>query len=258
MIKHLRTGLLLYILVFVALGQFLSSSRSTDWDKTLWVDVYLHNGSESTDVQSWIDNLKPDAYAAVEEFLSQQARAGELALEQPFRIRIAGQLDKAPPTIPENGNPVAVIVWSLRMRWLATRLRWGSDGPAPDIVLIAAYHEPAAGISLDRSTALRKGLIAVANVIGNRSARGSNQVVIAHELLHTLGASDKYDPTSTLPVYPDGYAEPERQPRHPQSLAELMAGRTPQSATEAVIPRSLEQVVIGPLTAGEIGWAVVP
>jgi len=34
--------------------------------------------------------------------------------------------------------------------------------------------------------------------------------VIAHELLYTLNATDKYDLNTGLPIFPNGYAEPER------------------------------------------------
>jgi hypothetical protein len=83
---------------------------------------------------------------------------------------------------------------------------------------------------------------------------GSNDVVIAHELLHTLGATDKYDLATGLPSHPAGYAEPERAPLHPQSHAELMGGRIPLSGSRAETPESLRRVVIGPATAREIGW----
>ena len=33
---------------------------------------------------------------------------------------------------------------------------------------------------------------------------GPNNVVIAHELLHTVGATDKYDPVTDAPRIPDG------------------------------------------------------
>jgi len=81
-----------------------------------------------------------------------------------------------------------------------------------------------------------------------------NNVVIAHELLHTLGATDKYDPGSNQPRFPDGYAEPGRQPRLPQEYAEIMAGRTPLSATQSVTPDGLEHARVGPATAAEIRW----
>jgi hypothetical protein len=82
----------------------------------------------------------------------------------------------------------------------------------------------------------------------------SNYVIIAHEIMHTVGASDKYDPKSGQPIYPDGYAEPKLKPRYPQSKAEIMGGRIPLSQKDAQIPRSLKQVVVGQQTAIEIGW----
>ena len=89
-------------------------------------------------------------------------------------------------------------------------LQWQSDGPSGDIVVFAVFHEPADGAALDRSTALHKGLIAVAHLFADQTARATNQIVLAHELLHTLRATDKYSPTSNAPLYPDGYAAPKR------------------------------------------------
>jgi len=85
--------------------------------------------------------------------------------------------------------------------------------------------------------------------------RGSNDTVIAHELLHTLGATDKYDLRTNQPVLPDGFAEPDREPLYPQSFAELMGGRIPVSTTESTTPESLEKVIVGGKTASEIGWS---
>jgi len=60
-----------------------------------------------------------------------------------------------------------------------------------------------------------------------RSQAAQNDIVIAHELLHTFGATDKYDAGSDAPRYPEGFAEPQREPRYPQRYAEIMAGRVP-------------------------------
>jgi hypothetical protein len=140
------------------------------------------------------------------------------------------------------------------MRWFVTRLHWGAETPTPDITLFAIYHDEASGVALDRSTALRKGMVAVANLFGSQRLRGSNQMIVAHEILHTLGATDKYDPATNLPAFPIGFADPERNPLYPQAHAELMAGRIPISAHQAEVPRSLDTVVIGKATASEIGW----
>jgi len=50
---------------------------------------------------------------------------------------------------------------------------------------------------------------------------------------------------SNLPTYPNGYADPEQQPLYPQTKAELMGGRIPVSDSEAVMPGSLRQAVVG-------------
>jgi hypothetical protein len=83
---------------------------------------------------------------------------------------------------------------------------------------------------------------------------GSNNIVIAHELMHTLGASDKYALGSGAPLYPIGFAEPERQPRYPQLRAEIMAGRRALSEQDFEMPQGLRDVVVGPATALEIRW----
>ena len=84
---------------------------------------------------------------------------------------------------------------------------------------------------------------------------GSNAVVIAHELLHTVGASDKYDLATGAPLFPNGYADPQQQPLYPQAKTEIMAGRRPLSAGEAEMPRNLRHVIVGPATALEIHWS---
>lgn len=77
---------------------------------------------------------------------------------------------------------------------------------------------------------------------------------MAHELLHTLGATDKYDLATNLPIYPAGYANPDAQPLHPQNAAELMAGRIALKESKAEMPISLSGTVVGLTTAAEIGW----
>ena len=95
-------------------------------------------------------------------------------------------------------------------------------------------------------------MIGIVNAYAARRQRGSNNVIIAHEFLHTLGATDKYDPANGQPTAPDGLADPNRTPLYPQETAEIMGGRIPLAADDAVIPQSLKYVIIGPLTASEI------
>jgi hypothetical protein len=98
-------------------------------------------------------------------------------------------------------------------------------------------------------------LIGVAYAFASRDAEGGNNIVIAHEVMHTLGATDKYDPSSNAPLFPIGYAEPDRVPLLPQPYAEIMAGRRALSRDDFEMPDSLREVIVGPMTAAEIRWS---
>jgi hypothetical protein len=120
--------------------------------------------------------------------------------------------------------------------------------------MFVKYFAPLPDSTLAHSVGLREGLIGVVNAFASAEMAGSNQVVIAHELLHTFGATDKYDPATNQPVFPDGYAQPDASPLFPQSHGELMAGRVPLSQTRAETPDGLDETVIGARTAREINW----
>lgn len=254
MLKRLRIAALLYLLLFIVGAQFFTARQMSDWDAPIWVDIYAVAGDDAQVTRRFVDALSANEFAAVETFFASEARRYGVALEQPFKLRVIGEHTTELPQLDAGAGYVDVLLWSLRMRWLATRLRWQAEEPNGDVILFAVFHEPAAGVALDRSTALDKGLIAVANLFADREARATNQIVVAHELLHTLRATDKYSFASNAPAYPDGYAAPEARPLLPQTKAELMAGRIPLDAQRAEMPSDLRQVVIGPATAREIGW----
>ncbi|MDP9034359.1 MAG: hypothetical protein M3O50_06100 [Myxococcota bacterium] len=77
--------------------------------------------------------------------------------------------------------------------------------------------------------------------------------VTAHELFHTLGATDKYDAAGRTLV-PAGLVEPSRVPRWPQRFAEVMARNRPLAPGLETPPESLGELAIGEATADEIGW----
>ena len=107
---------------------------------------------------------------------------------------------------------------------------------------------------MPHSLGLQNGLFGIVHAYAYEPYDATNNVVVAHELMHTLGATDKYDLVTLLPSFPGGYAEPEAEPRYPQRLAEVMAGRVALSPGEARMAESLDEVVVGPVTAAEIGW----
>lgn len=77
--------------------------------------------------------------------------------------------------------------------------------------------------------------------------------VAAHELFHTLGASDKYGSTGDA-LFPQGFAEPQRSPLWPQPGAEVMARNVPIGPGRERPPETLSELYVGETTAREIGW----
>jgi hypothetical protein len=252
--RRLRIAILLLILLFVALNTYFDRVYSTDWNIPLRVATYFINADGSEVTARHIQQQPAEAFQRVEAFFEQEAKHYGLQMERPIRLTLAPQLSRTPPVLEPRAGRLSVALWSLRMRYWAWRAAEPA-GPAPDIKLFVLYHDPAISPAVPHSVGLQKGLFGVVHVFAEGTMKGSNDTVIAHELLHTLGATDKYDLRTNQPALPDGYAEPGREPLYPQSFAELMGGRVPLSSSESTTPESLQQVMIGAKTAREIGWS---
>ena len=252
MFKVLRICILLIILGTVIQQTFLDKA-DLDWKDNFYVAVYLINADNSTEVGAYIKTLTRDDFEPVAEYFAEQSARYHLGMRRPVEVQLGSVISEIPPAPPTNGSLLETIIWSLKFRLFA----WNNSPKVnvkPDIRLYLLYHNPVTNPVLSHSTALNKGRIGRVNLFGDTAYANKNLVILAHELLHTLTATDKYDLESTLPAYPDGYAEPNKQPRYPQNFAELMGGRVPLSETKAEIPKSLQQTLIGEKTAREIGW----
>jgi hypothetical protein len=254
MFKQLRILILLLILLFVALNTYFDRVYSTDWDIPLRVTLFPINGDGSAVSERYIDGLAGTDFLSLESFFDTEAKKYGVTLERPIRFAHGAQIRELPPMLEPGTGTLGGMMWSLRTRYWAWRVPEQGSGAKPDVQLFVLYHDPEKTQSLPHSVGLQKGLFGIVNAFAARDLEGSNDTVIAHELLHTLGASDKYELANNQPLHPLGFAEPDRTPLYPQTRAELMGGRIPTSPVEAKMPTSLRQVVVGPFTAVEIGW----
>ena len=253
MFKVLRIFILLMIFTGVALGAWRARTQSVEWKYTLPVNIYLVNGDESPVAAEYLRSLTVEDFKPIETFMRDEAQRYGRSESASIEIRLGGTIADQPPVPPRNGSALEVIAWSLQMRWWAYR-NADTKGPGPQVKMFLLYFDPALNKRLAHSTGLQKGLIGRVNSFASRDMANQNNVVIAHEFLHTLGATDKYDPATNQPLFPDGYANPELDPLLPQQYAEIMAGRTPVSKNQAVTPESLDDALIGSRTAQEINW----
>jgi hypothetical protein len=257
-LRQLRIGFLLLILVVVALGAWLSRVQSTDWNDALWVAIYPINADGSAASQEYIGTLSDDTFEAIETFMLREAQRYDVALDEAVRVEVYHEVRELPPPFERNANILERMLWSLRMRWWASSASENDERAPPDIRMFVLYHDPDISPQVPHSLGLREGLMGVVHAFAAHEMTGANNIVIAHEFLHTLGASDKYDLETDAPVFPHGYADPEQEPLHPQERAEVMAGRRALTEREWEMPETLRSVVIGPLTAREINWMDEP
>jgi hypothetical protein len=252
--RALRITVLLLVLLVVAGQAGLERFSTTHWQRTVFVGAFPVSADASPVTARYLAQLDPGRIDDVGGFLKAEAGRYGVGIDEPIELQLYPTLMSPPPALDSGANVFTRILWSLKLRYYRSRALAAISGARPKIALFLLYHDPALTQSLPHSAGLQRGLTAVVHLFASRSQEAQNRIVITHELLHTFGATDKYDLATGLPKYPEGFAEPQLAPRYPQRLAEIMAGRMPLSATEARLPDSLADERVGPLTAREIGW----
>jgi hypothetical protein len=251
--RNIRVLILLLILLWAATHTWFERISSTGWKQPLWVGIFPVNADGSATAQAYIDGLQTREFADVEDFMAREAHRYGKELPEPVHIVLYPQVRQVPPQLDRGDGLIGTALWSLKLRWFAWREATVSRAP-PRVRLFVLYHDPTTLKSVPDSHGMQKGLLGVVHAFALRPMAGSNSIVITHELLHTLGATDKYDPSTGAPLFPIGFADPNQQPLYPQDEAEIMAGRRAVSAQDAEMPAALNAVVVGPATALEIRW----
>lgn len=248
--KKIRVLCLLIILLIVAVNAY--RDKNQDWSKPIFVLLHPINADGRPSTQAYIQSLSESSLSEAQHYLQNSAQSYR---GQPTYIyfKLGREIKALPPKVPDQAGLLDVILWSLKFRYYAWQQHERVDG-APSVTLFLNYYDPQQIKELKHSTALENGRIGSVNLFASKKQSEQNKIVLAHELLHAFGATDKYDRASGQPIFPIGYADPNQQPLFPQAKAELMAGHIPTSQTQSKMPDSLAQTVINELTANEVGW----
>jgi len=252
--KNIRILALLLVLGAVALEQWLERVHTQSWRETLWVGIYPLNADGSRVTQSYVEALKREDFVAIETFFAREAHRYGVRLDEPVHVELYPQGSELPPELAPGAGLFGIAWWSLRLRWFAAHAS-SVPGRVPSrIRLFVLYHDPATLQRAPDSHGMQKGLVGVIHAFATGAMTGANDIVITHELLHTVGATDKYDLATGEPLKPIGYGDPAQQPLYPQAEAEIMAVRRALGPQESEMPRTLGSEVVGPATALEIRW----
>ncbi len=238
------------VLLVVAVNAYRDQNQ--DWSRPVMVLLHPVNADGQAATQRYIQQLSMQQLQDAQQYL--QAAAAQYR-GQPvyFYFQLGREIKQLPPKVPEQGSMLDIMLWSLKFRYYAWQQSESSDG-APSVRLYLNYYDPQSVHVLKHSTALEKGRIGSVNLFASNKQSEQNKIVLVHELLHAFGASDKYDLNSGQPLYPQGYAEPEKQPLYPQQYAEIMAGHIALSANKSKMAENLAQTRLNIATAIEIGW----
>jgi hypothetical protein len=250
--RMVRIGILVAILVAIVLGTWSGRQRIVGWKTPLSVNLVPINAEGDPGVEKWIQEKKPDDFGDFAAFLEREGARYAIPTTTVALVRVVKSIDEVPPAAPRNGGRLAIGWWSLKLRawswWQGVR----HDHPEAQIQIYLLYHPPAKR-ALPHSLGLEKLRLGVVYTMSGQGAHDWTQIAVAHELFHTLGATDKYNGAGQ-PVHPEGYAEPDRVPLHPQTRCEIMSGHIAVDETRFRRARNLGECLVGSKTAAEIHW----
>jgi hypothetical protein len=252
--RNVRIAILLLVLAIAAYSNWYDRFSTTRWNDTVWIGIFPIDADGNSGTEKWLTHLSQDDVGAIETFLNSEAHRHGVTIERPLRVDLYPQVSDRPPELDPDAGLFTRMIGSLRLRMYARRNSHPAGRAPPQIRVFVLFHDPTFRKSVPHSVGLQKGLVGVVHAFADDEMTPQNNVVIAHEILHTFGATDKYDPATLEPIYPIGYAEPDLQPLLPQSLTEIMAGRYAVAPGKFEMPDSLRDVRVGRATAMEIRW----
>ncbi len=256
--RNLRILILIFILGAVLLYTQDQKLVTQGWYKPLEVVIFPINASTDTDasisVERYIDRLSSKSFSDIDTFIKRESEKYDVVSSTPTITTLGDKVSTLPPKPPGmNANPLKIAFWSMKLRWWAMQNTPDDKSNKHRVRIFVLYHDQETNQKLEHSLGIQKGLLGIVHAFASEEQAKQNNIVIAHELFHTVGASDKYD-AHGHPVPPDGLGKPNLSPLYPQKHAEIMAGTIASSASQSKMAHSLKRCVVGKKTAQEIGW----
>lgn len=250
--KKIRITILSLILVYVSISSY--RDLNPNWDSKTTIVVHPVNVQKDKFVDQYIKDIKPTDFDDISEFLTKNATRYRNK-DTSINVVLGSTLKTPPPIVDEKvaSSIFNTALWSLKFKFYALWNMKSEDIGADSIMYLTYYYSKNVD-QLERSTALQRGRIGLVNLYGEHAMAAMNNVIIAHEALHTFGAIDFYDLNTGIPIYPIGYAEPNKKPLYPQTKAEIMGGYILLNDQDFTIPDGFDEVVLSKDTAKYLKW----
>jgi len=254
---RVRVAVLLVVLLLVGMWAWRdvrSRQQRTDWRRALVVAlVVVRDGAVADDVIRGLEARVPYLRERLHDELARY-RPGAFA-PVTFVSRDLGALPSPVPRATGEGwTELAQFNYQLWRFARAVDTAAALDASTVDARIYLVVRPPRDKAHLwVEGVGQQGGRVGVVEVEINATMIDFALFVATHELMHTLGATEKYDAAGHVLV-PAGLADPDQDPLYPQQRAELMARFRAVSESKEVPPESLNELAIGPVTAREIGW----
>ena len=86
-------------------------------------DHLPHQRCGNNKVQEYIDRLSVDDFDSLESFIAEQGAGYDLPLDQPIEVNLGRQLKEVPDSPPATASTLDAIIWSLKFRYWAWRMK---------------------------------------------------------------------------------------------------------------------------------------